>query len=417
MYLTLYANEKGELIEHPAMGMLGRSGKEWLEPVDDEMILLPEGSSLVTVLDHIPVGIDEHDKLAYFAYNPFYAGEKVYAVAALLPQGFSRTLLPACTSQEKDKELPLFGYAAVGFKEGEIYVAAVQSDEHRKWHPENYNTEELPRKIELMLDKYPENRILRQLAHCSMEYGCFTAQNIFYRRWEGGIPTINICNANCIGCISESHTGVESPQNRLDFIPEVKEIVEIGLEHLNSAPEAIISFGQGCEGEPSLNARKLSEAIKQIRQSTPKGTININTNGGYTEGIKMMCDAGMDAMRVTIFSCVEDNYNNYHRPGAYSLNDVKNSIKYAKGKNLTVSMNLLIFPGFTDTEEEMESLLDFARECKIDMIQLRNLNIDPDFLMSHFPTTGPGIGMTNFIKLLQEEIPRVVIGSYTHPVR
>ncbi|MDD2585141.1 MAG: radical SAM protein [Syntrophomonadaceae bacterium] len=417
MYLTLYANEKGELIEHPGMGMLGRSGKEWLEPIAEEMILLPEGSSLVTVPYRIPVGIDENGKLAYFDYNPFSAGEKVYAVAALLPQGFSRTLLPACTSQANAKELPLFGYTAVGFKDGEIYVAAVQSDEHRKWHPERYNTKELPGKIKLMLEKYPENRILRQLAHCSMEYGCFTAQNIFCQRWEGGIPTMNICNANCIGCISESHTGVEAPQDRINFTPETKEIVEIGLEHLNSAPEAIISFGQGCEGEPSLNARKLSEAIKQIRQSSAKGTININTNAGYTEGITMMCDAGMDAMRVTIFSCVEDNYNSYHRPSTYSLSDVKSSIKYAKDKHLTISMNLLIFPGFTDTKEEMESLVDFAQECNIDMIQLRNLNIDPDFLMSHFPNTGSGIGITNFIELLQKEIPRVVIGSYTHPVR
>ena len=49
----------------------------------------------------------------------------------------------------------------------------------------------------------PENCIITQLAHCALEYSCFTAQNIFYRRYEGGIPVSNACNAACVGCISE----------------------------------------------------------------------------------------------------------------------------------------------------------------------------------------------------------------------
>lgn len=417
MYLTLYTNEKGELFEHLGMGLLGRSGREWVVPEDNEMILLPEGASLVTVPCHIPVGIDKKDKLSYFEDAPYNKGEKAYAVAALLPQGFTRTLLPACITREKEKPLPLFGYAAVGFKDEQVYVAAVQSDQHHKWHPVNYNTDQLSEKIELMLNKYPENRIFRQLAHCSMEYGCYTAQNVFYQRWEGGIPTMKTCNADCIGCISESHTGVDSPQNRINFSPAVEEIAELGIEHLLNAEEAIISFGQGCEGEPSLNARNLAPAIRKMREKTEKGTININTNAGYTEGIKLMCDAGMDAMRVTIFSCSEENYNTYHRPKNYSLTDVKNSILYAKNKGLIVSINLLTFPGFTDTEDEIQSLLNFIRECPVDMIQLRNLNIDSDFLMKNFATAGPGIGVTGFIELLQKDLPQIKIGSYTHPVR
>ncbi len=400
----------------PAVSMLGRSGSQWVEPEKPEMIPLPQGATLVTLPGYLPVGLDEKGEICLIEQVPGLPSQVVNAVAALLPQGFTRTLLPAGVSRNVNNSLPVYGYAAVGFHNEKIYVAAIKSDEHRKWHPKNYNTSSLAAKIKRLMQKYPQNRILSQLSRCSLEYGCYTAQNIFYQRWEAGIPTMISCNADCLGCISENHGPFDSPQNRLTFLPEVDEIAQIGMEHLKNARDAIISFGQGCEGEPSLNAIKLARSIKIIRGETSRGTINMNTNAGYTRGIKQMCDAGLDSMRVTIFSCREDNYLSYHRPKDYSLLDVVNSIHYAKDKGLIVSLNLLVFPGFTDREEEVEALLKFVRENPVDMIQLRNLNIDADFLMENIRGDSPGIGIGNYIKILKEEIPQVKLGSYTHPI-
>lgn len=414
MFLTLFANNRGEVLEYPGMKMLGRSGLDWVVPDKSEMIPLPKGASLVNVPECIPVGLNLKDKLTCCKSDPAH-NEPIQAVAALLPQGYTRTLMPACVKYRQDSQLPLLGYAAVGLKNEKIYVAALKSDFHRKWHPINYNTDGLPARIARTLKKYPENRIFRQLARCSLEYSCFTAQNIFYQRWEGGIPTMPKCNANCIGCISESHLNTASPQHRLDFIPDVNEIVQVGLEHLKYARGGIISFGQGCEGEPSLNADRLAEAIKITRNQTLKGTININTNAGYYQGIKKICDAGLDSMRVTIFSCNENNYSAYHRPISYTLRDVESSINYAKDSGIKVAINLLTFPGFTDREEEIDALLAFLRDNRIDMVQLRNLNIDPDYLTNSFPGDS-GIGIPNFIGLLKNELPGLEIGSYSHPV-
>ncbi|WP_156204769.1 radical SAM protein [Candidatus Syntrophocurvum alkaliphilum] len=416
MYCSLFANMRGELYENKKFKMLGQTGTSWVEPEKEEMIPLPKGASIVAIPSFIPIGL-VNDEISYYDINPENPQEKITAVAALLPQGFTRTLLPACVSPNKNNRLPLFGYSAVGFKNDNIYVAAVKTDEHRKWHPVYYNTDGLPAKISKKLKKFPNNRILRQLARCSLEYSCFTAQNIFYQRWEGGIPTMTSCNANCIGCISESHTSSTSPQNRIDFIPEVEEVVDIGLEHLENAQEAIISFGQGCEGEPSLNAKKLSETIKIIRQNTNKGTINMNTNAGYTEGIKMLSDAGLDSIRVTVFSLNEKHYNIYHQPINYSFYDVEESIKYALDSGLKVSINLLTFPGFTDRDEEIEFLLEFLNRYQIDMIQLRNLNIDANELLQRFTADSDILGIDNFINILKKEMPDVKIGSYSHPVR
>lgn len=414
MYYTLYADRAGNLLDCPALAMLGRSGSQWVEPEKEEMMILPRGASLVTLPGYLPAGLDEEGQISLIGHLPGDQ-EGISAVAALLPQGFTRTLLPAAVLHQADTPLPLYGYAAVGLAQDKIYVAAAQSDEHRKWHPINYNTKSLRARIERMRKKYPENRILAQLARCSLEYGCYTAQNIFYQRWEGGIPSMTACNANCLGCISENHGPFAAPQNRLTFRPGWEEIAQLGQEHLEKAREAIISFGQGCEGEPSLNAATLSRAIRVMRSKTDRGTINMNTNAGYTQGIKQICDAGLDSMRVTIFSCWEENYQRYHRPLNYSWPDVGKSINYAKERGALVSLNLLVFPGFTDREQEMEALLNFVHGHPVDMIQLRNLNIDPEYLWSNVAGDGLGMGIVQFMEILKKEIPQVKLGSYSHP--
>lgn len=416
MFLTLFNNQAGEVLEHRELAMLGRIGSEWVEPGPEEMIPLPRGASLVTLPGHIPVGLNKNGRLVYCETDPFN-NQRVSAVAALLPQGFTRTLLPACVNSSSSEILPLLGYAAVGLQNDKICVAAIQTDQHRKWHPVHYNTDGLPARIARMLKKYPRNRIYNQLARCSLEYSCFTAQNIFYQRWEAGIPTTCTCNANCLGCISESHLEVDSPQHRLDFIPTVEEITQAGTEHLQNARDGIISFGQGCEGDPALNGDNLAQAIRLIREQTDKGTVNMNTNAGHFAGVKAMCDAGLDAMRVTIFSCGEDNYNNYHRPRNYTLADVRKSINYAGKKNLRVSLNLLTFPGFTDREDEIKQLLDFLKHNQVHAIQFRNLNIDPDYLFGQFPGGDQVLGITTMMQILQQEAPQVELTSYTHPVK
>lgn len=411
MYLTLFADQCGQVREHPELKMLGRTGSDWVEPAPGEMIPLPKGASLVVLPEHYPVGMQENQPAAYKLNDSQYQPQ---AVAALLPQGFTRTLFPAAVA-DKNADVPLLGFTAVGLKNEKIYAAAVKTDEHRKWHPKNYNTEKLPEKIAACLKKYPHNRIIRQLAKCALEYSCFTAQNLFYRRWEAGIPTTQTCNADCIGCISESHTGVLSAQNRLNFSPDIEEITELSIDHLSWAREAIISFGQGCEGEPALNAAVLAPAVRRVREKTAQGTVNINTNAGYTRGIRELCDAGLDSMRVTMFSPSKRYYNYYHRPRSYVLDDVFRSMDYARSRGVKISVNLLTFPGFTDREDQAEDLLKMIKQTGIDMVQLRNLNIDPKYIQALNSETA-ALGIPQFIKLIKEAAPGVMIGSYSRPV-
>ncbi|MEA4883550.1 MAG: radical SAM protein [Clostridia bacterium] len=414
----------GRVFPHNKRLAVGRAGNVFFELSEADMLPLPEGATLMRLPGRTPVGINSSTG-AFVESGP---GEPL---AAILPQGYTRTYLPAYTRQDGAPILPLFGYCAVALSGDELMVAAMRTDERSTWDPINYNLPELPAMIHAALASLPENRILRHLARCAREYGCFTAQNVFYRRWEGGIPVSPTCNADCVGCISkQSSECCPSPQERIDFVPTVDEVVEVALPHLQEAPDAIISFGQGCEGEPTCQYGVIAESCRRIRQHTGEGTINVNTNAGNVRAIAEICDAGVDSLRVSMASARPQFYVRYHRPTGYGLSDVERSIVHARSRGVFVSLNYLAFPGFSDLEPEVNALSALVERCGVQMIQIRNLNIDPDVFMQTMSgqlgeaggggheasSWGEPAGMAQVISYLHNSFPDLFIGNFSMPV-
>lgn len=413
MFHFVYADEEGNGYINEDYFGLGLLGANFVEPGDDEVIPLPEGASLTMIPNRTPVVINDEDQFVLYP-------EEGWVMGALLPQGYTRTLLPAFVNSNNAEGLPLFGYSAVfAAEDGELYVAAVPTDEDYKWNPQYFNTEDLAERVDALQRKFPENRLLQQLGHCALTYGCFTAQNIFYHRWEGGIPVSPVCNARCLGCISlQPSECCPSPQSRLTFVPTVQEVVELAVHHLQDAEDGIVSFGQGCEGDPSMQADLIAEAIIEIRKRTQNGTINMNTNAGNTEGIKKVIDAGIDSLRVSLNSASDAVYNAYYRPINYTLNDVRQSLRYAADHGVYTYLNLLTFPGINDSTDEIESLLDLIKQNDVKAVQVRNLNIDPDTMKPIVELLqGEAVGIPSFLQILSDELPDVAIGNYTKPYR
>lgn len=409
MYVV-YADSDGNIYENEAWTALARSGDMIVEIYEEELIPLPEGATLVSLPNTRPVGFDPaRGQMAVMEGD-------VQAVGALLPQGYTRLYIPSYVKTDKEQKLPLFGYTAVVWKDGAFYVAAHSTDDPYKWDPLQCDSDTLRGQVDSLLAKYPENRLYQHLSHCALQYECLTASNTFLQRWEGAVPVSYSCNAGCYGCISEQpdDSGFPAPQTRMNFKPRTDEIVEIMLEHLKS-PESIISFGQGCEGEPSTQAKLIIEAIREVRSKTDIGYININTNAGLTDHIRGIVDAGLDLMRVSTISAIDEHYNAYYRPRAYTLQNVEKSLRYASEQGVYTSINYLVFPGVTDREEEVEAMVEFARRSKLRLIQMRNLNIDPESYLELIPKAkGDLLGMKQTIEIFQQELPDVVIGSYTH---
>jgi molybdenum cofactor biosynthesis enzyme MoaA len=255
------------------------------------------------------------------------------------------------------------------------------------------------------------------MKRCATEYHCLCAKNGFYRRWEAPLAIAFACNADCIGCISLQTEGlVPASHERVTVAPTLEELSAVALPHLTEAEEAIVSFGQGCEGEPLLQEALIEATIQRVRAQTDRGTIHLNTNGSLPRVVERLCRAGLDSIRVSLNSTQPEAYAAYYRPKGYSFTDVVESIRVAKACGCYTAINLLVFPGVSDREEEVEGLLRLIAETGLELIQMKNLNIDPRrYIESLPPPRGRTIGMRELLRVIRREVPHVEIGYFNRP--
>ena len=416
-FLAVVADSSGEVFEHPDLLMAGMNGMSVRAPHPDEVVPLPEGSRLFVVPDTPPVGLDRRRR------NPITAdrlpvslgGGRAQAVSAFLTPAFTRTLLPAADYGRKKVQLPLWSYTAIGWclEEERFYAAAVQVDRNSQWQPDHFDDRKLDPLVRQALRNDPENRLLEQLARCAVDYHCFAAKNLFFRRWEAPLPVSPVCNSRCLGCISLQESDCcPASQDRLTFVPTVDELCRIAVPHLQTAPEAIVSFGQGCEGDPILQADTVCAAVREMRRQAPRGTINFNTNGSLPDAIDQLAAAGIDSVRISLNSAQEAWYNAYYRPRGYRFADVIESMRRAKQAGLFTMLNYLVFPGITDHPEEVAALLHLVEEIGIDLVQMRNLSIDPILYWQAIQATDEAIGMRTMLDRLKAQIPDLQYGYF-----
>ncbi|RKY35187.1 MAG: radical SAM protein [Candidatus Omnitrophota bacterium] len=410
----LFADKKGKVFVHPYLRMLVSDGEKFRLPKREELITLPRGSSIFYLPGRLPVGFNSESKSLEVISS--YKNREVFAVSSFLIPAYLRLYHPAYVLKEK-KVLPLWAYSPLGYYRGKYFTTALRVDRRRRQAPAFYDNKLVKRKVKEFLAKYPKNRLYKHLSNCALNYNCLAAKNLFLKRWEAPLPTTSACNAKCLGCLSYQNSECSPSHQRIDFLPKEEEIFEVAYNHLKEAREPIVSFGQGCEGEPLMNAPLISRAVAKLREKIDKGTLHMNTNASIPKYVELLCKSGIDSFRVSINSFQPKYYNIYFRPQSYKFSDVVNSIKVMNKYNKFVSFNLLVFPGFTDREAEIRAMDKFLKSYKIDMIQLRNLNIDPDL---YFQSKGKAkniLGIAKLVELLRRGFPQIKIGYFNLPKR
>jgi pyruvate-formate lyase-activating enzyme len=413
----LFASAEGVVMEHPQLLATVRSGEDVL-PAMQGAIGLPTHAKLVQLPGRRPIGIDPATGRMELVREVATRGKRVSvsAVGALLPPGFTRTFLPGAVYEEGPL-LPQWAYAAAAWtKEGPV-TWALRTDRRTHWNPSRYSTADLPARVNAHLQRFPGNPLLVQLQKCALTYRCFTSQNIFYVRDEGAIAASVACNAHCVGCISEQpKDGPPASHQRIEEGPSAEAMAEVGAYHLaHASGRAMISFGQGCEGEPLTRHRAIAQAIRLIRKTTSRGSININTNGSLSDALDALLQEGLDAVRVSLNSAVKDLYECYYQPIGYGWDDVEASLALARRRRAYIALNLLVFPGVTDRLGEVEALVELVRRHRIDQVQTRSLAIDP---MQYLEAVrgrgapGPAIGVEQLIRRLKQAAPWLVIGNF-----
>lgn len=408
---VVFADGSGQVMDMPGVRAVGRSGRA-IGPVDpSDLIPLPPGSNLYLLPGRMAVGFASEGKLEA-------AGDCCQAVAAFLPPGYVALSLAAFKKERGAPLLPLYCYCAVCWHKGGFHVAAVRVDDDQRHDPAQFDPARVKRAVARCLKSHPGNRLIRHHGEvCAIRYQCPNAMNYFLGRWEAPVAVSGGCNASCIACISEQKSdAINAPQERIGFVPTVKEIVELAVPHLEKAPKAIVSFGQGCEGEPLLRWKLIEEAIREIRRQTSQGTLHINTNGSLPDAVGRLAQAGLDSIRVSLNSARKPLYEAYHRCNGYEFSDVTETMLVAKKAGLWLSLNYLTFPGVTDDEAEYNVLGSLLRHVCPDMIQWRNLNIDPDVYMDVVADAVKGrakpMGLARLFQRIHREFPSVRHGYF-----
>ena len=416
----LYADSRGRIYEHPHLRMLGLSGSVPQVIAEDDLAPMPAFSKLFYIPDCPPIGLDpdtgEAETLSEIETDGVV--HSCFAVAAFLEPGWVRSHLPAADYGTKAYTLPSWAYGAVGFREDGYWVSGFQIEYNPKWDPRNYDDRKLVSAIRRFRSQHPEGPLVRHLIRCATENHCFAAKNLFLGRWEAPLPISQRCNAACLGCLSlQPEASFEASHERISFTPSQEEIVRLAVGHLTVAPEPIVSFGQGCEGEPLTEYRLMSKSIREIRSETGRGTINLNTNGSWPDRVREVAASGLDSIRISLNSARPEVYHAYYRPRGYAFEDVVKAVGLSREMGLYTMINYLVFPGITDQEAEVAALRTLIDRTGVNFVHLKNLCIDPALYIERMPgPKGPGMGMKRMAEILKAEFPDLELGYFNQPV-
>ncbi len=405
---------RGNVFEDPTLFVAGRSGFEFMPLYLDEMIEVPEGFGIFELPGRATLGYNKQGELL--------TSTQGIGAAVFNPPAYTQLHLAAYKTFDIAPVLPLFAYSPIGWYKNKFYTSATRIDYDMRQDVVNFNQRKIKSQAKLILKKYPNNRLVNHLVqNCALTYFCPAAQNFVMGRWEAPIPISRVCNARCLGCISlqpKDKSPISCTQPRIAFTPTVNEIVEYTSWHLEHAERAVVSFGQGCEGEPLIDWELIRDSIIEIRKKTSKGIINLNTNGSLTDAVDNICSAGLDSIRISMNSIRKIPYESYYRPVNYTFEDVIETARVVRKHNRWISINYFVMPGVTDVPEEVEALRALINEVKINLIQWRNFNIDPEWF---FKETGvrslpSGIGIKKLMTELRSEFPNLVYGYFNPPI-
>lgn len=417
----LFADDDGIIYDHPYFRMACFSGEKPVTPKMGDLIPMPEFSKLFYIPKCPPIGLNTLTGKYEIVTDVEINGRRINcnAVAAFLEPGLVRSYLPAVDYSLKDFILPMWAYTAVGYKDDKYWSAGFRIEYNHTWDPRNYDDRKLIPAIKRYKKMHTCGPLIEHLVNCATKNHCFAAKNLFFERWEAPLPVSRTCNAACLGCISlQSDDSCQASHQRLSIRPSVEEIVSLAVNHLKKSSEAIVSFGQGCEGEPLTEYMLISDTIKRIRNQTSMGTINLNTNGSSPERIRNIIDSGLDSIRISLNSARPDFYKAYYRPKNYNFEDVVSSVALSKEMGIYTMINYLIFPGITDQQEEIDSLKVLIRKTSVNFIHFKNLNIDPQYYLDNMPlSSSQAIGIKQGAEQIHNEFPDVELGYFNQPVR
>lgn len=361
---------------------------------------LPLGATLAPLARQAD-GLDRHGRARGL-------GRDRWALGAVLPPGYLRTLYPAYRPTSD----PVSGEpsAAVGADEnGALAVAAILTDPAAVLHTVT-EPAALALKVAEVLRMHSGNRLLRQLARCARESGCTDARAIFLGTGPGSLPvgavrstTASIepgTNAGVVDLLLRRGLERATPAEPAAFRPTAIEIAEVAIRHLEQGG-AMVSFGRACDGEPLAAVRLVEDAVVRIRETTKRGTIHLETDGTRPQALRRVLDAGLDAVTV--------------RLEAGSANLRRESLLAAAAAGASLAIAIPVRPGWTDTQAEVDALESLLASLPGGLLIFRDAPGDPR-ATPRPATLGAPLGIAVALGRLAADAPRFRMAAFAEPL-
>ncbi|HZA14942.1 MAG TPA: radical SAM protein, partial [Myxococcaceae bacterium] len=126
------------------------------------------------------------------------------------------------------------------------------------------------------------------------------------------------------------------------------------------------------------------------------------------------------SIRVSLNSAVKDLYEAYYQPHRYQFEDVEASMALSRRRGAYLALNLLLFPGVSDRQGEVEALIRLIHRHRVDQLQTRSLCIDPLQYLEVACGRGAGglpIGVRRMLREIKRAAPWLVIGNFSRGLR
>ncbi len=145
--------------------------------------------------------------------------------------------------------------------------------------------------------------------------------------------------------------------------------------------------------------------------------MHLNSNASLPGTVDRLMDAGLGSIRISLNSADPETYARYYRPRNYAFDDVRASGLAVTRQGGFVSLNLLVFPGVNDREPEIAALEAFIADVGVDLIQMRNLNVDPESYTRALGEGrhGRGVGLDTVMARLRARFPKLRYGYFNPP--
>lgn len=396
MYQAVHSDRSGRVFVSADYGAAALDGPA--TTALDRAMPLPPDAELVPLTDRAAIGIDRRGQ-------PRSLGPTRWALAAVLRPGRLRTHLPACEAESGVAVLEPLGYAAVAADaRGELVVAAVTLGGDPPGPPGDPSGA-----ITRRLRDEPSNRLLRQLARCAREYRCPFAANAFLGTGECALPLGAPVNDTAAPIVALRRREERAPLEPVTFHAEASDVAAVAAAHL-AAGGACVSFGHACEGEPLTLVRPLVDATAEIRRRSA-GAIVLRTSGASAAGLARAAEAGVDRVVVRIASAHGPTYELVHRPVGFRWSDVRATLREATARAIAVTVELLVLPGLSDRDREVDALLELLGELPAGTeLRLADLAADPYALLARVPAA-PAIGVASLIARLRADAAHVRLAA------